>query len=90
MNNNYKSKYVPRGKVFGGTTKFYIYPDFRWDVKNWGPKPMLGTVYADDEFYAVREAYSEGLAPINFTFGLVATKENADTGYRRFKSNYKH
>jgi len=55
-----------------GNARFYIYPDSGWDIKKWGHKPSLGIVYADDEFYAVREAYSKQLAPVNQTFGLMA------------------
>lgn len=58
-----------------GNARFYIYPDSGWNVKKWGPKPSLGIVYADDEFYAVREAYSKQLAPVNQTFGLIAVLE---------------
>lgn len=60
-----------------GKFKFFIYPDGNWD-KEWGKKPLLGTIYADEPFYAVREAYSKGLAPMNFTFGLIALKEKLD------------
>lgn len=56
-----------------GEHKFYVYPDSGWDEKKWGPKPCLGIIWADGEFYAVREAYSKGLAPVNQTFGLVAS-----------------
>jgi hypothetical protein len=35
-------------------------------------------VYADSPFYAVREAHTKGLAPVNFTFGLIALKEKLD------------
>jgi hypothetical protein len=69
-----------------GKAKFYVYPDGNWDPK-WGKKPLLGSVYADDEFYAIREAHTKGLAPVNFTFGLVATKVKLDeeqTTSRRF------
>ena len=58
-----------------GSQKFFIYPDDGWDTKKWGPKPYLGLVHADDEFYAVREAYSKQLAPVNQTFGLMASRE---------------
>jgi phage terminase large subunit-like protein len=60
-----------------GKFKFFIYPDDNWDEK-WGKKPLLGTIYADEPFHAVREAYSKGLAPVNFTFGLIALKEKLD------------
>jgi len=55
-----------------GSTKFFIYPDSGWNEKKWGRKPFLGIVWADEEFYAVREAYSKGLIPVNQTFGIVA------------------
>lgn len=59
-----------------GSTKFYVYPDAGWNEKKWGRKPFLGVVWADDEFYAVREAHSKGLVPLNSTFGLlVSTKQ---------------
>lgn len=59
--------------VYGfGKYRWAIYPDY-WK-QSWGPKPMLGTVTADDEFYAVREAYSKGLLPVNFTFQAQAVK----------------
>lgn len=61
-----------------GKAKFFIYPDNNWDVKKWGKKPLLGSIYADEPFYAVREAYTKGLVPLNFTFGLIALKEKLD------------
>jgi hypothetical protein len=61
-----------------GKSKYFIYPDGNWNVKDWGKKPLLGTVYADEPFYAVREAYTKGLVPLNFSFGLVALKEKLD------------
>lgn len=67
----YRNFYGP-GKV-----KYFIYPDSGWDNK-WGKKPLLGTVYADEPFYAVREAYTKGLATVNATFGLIAVKEKLD------------
>jgi hypothetical protein len=69
-----------------GKFKYFVYPDGGWDPK-WGRKPLLGTVYADEPFYAVREAYTKGLAPVNGTFGLIALKEKLDEGQyvsRRF------
>lgn len=79
-NNNLKKQMEPNTEVqtqtqtlrkprsFYGTGKFkwLIYPDY-WK-KQWGPKPCLGTVYADDEFYAIREAYNRGLLTMNYTF----------------------
>lgn len=61
-----------------GKHKYFIYPDDNWDVKKWGRKPLLGTVYGDEPFYAVREAYTKGLVPMNFTFGLIAVTTKLD------------
>ena len=61
-----------------GKFKYAIYPDNGWDIKRWGQKPLLGYVYADDEFYATREAYTKGLAPVNYTFGLSAIKQKQE------------
>jgi hypothetical protein len=59
--------------VYGsGKFKWAIYPDY-WK-QSWGQKPMLGIIYADDEFYAEREAYSKGLLPVNFTIRPHAVK----------------
>jgi hypothetical protein len=60
-----------------GKFKYFIYPDDNWNPK-WGKKPLLGTVYADEPFFAVRESYSKGLVPMNYTFGLIALKEKLD------------
>ncbi len=60
-----------------GKFKYFIYPDDNWNPKH-GKKPLLGTIYADEPFYAVREAYSKGLAPVNVSFGLIALKEKLD------------
>ena len=51
-----------------------IYPDDGWDTKKWGPKPSLGHVRGDDEFWAIYAAYNKGIAYPNSTFGFVATK----------------
>ncbi len=70
-----------------GKFKFYIYPDDNWNTKKWGKKPLLGSIYADEPFYAVRESYTKGLVPLNFSFGLIALKEKLDeeqTTSRRF------
>jgi hypothetical protein len=58
-----------RSRSFYGHGKYRwaIYPDY-WKEK-WGKRPLLGHVWADDEFYAVREAYNKGLLTVNFTFG---------------------
>lgn len=55
-----------------GKNKYAIYPDY-WK-ESWGQKPLLGHVWADDEFYAVREAYSKGLLTVNYTFNAEAVK----------------
>jgi hypothetical protein len=55
-----------------GRFKYAIYPDY-WK-ESWGPKPLLGHVWADDEFYAVRDAYTKKLLPMNYTFGPRAVK----------------
>ena len=60
-----------------GAQRYYIYPDGNWNPK-WGKKPLLGSVFADEPFYAIREAYTKGLVPVNFTFGLVALTEKLD------------
>lgn len=57
-----------------GKFKWVIYPDY-WK-ESWGKRPVLGTVWADDEFYAVREAYNRGLLTVNFTFGPKPVKLN--------------
>lgn len=49
-----------------GKYRWAVYPDYWKD--SWGKKPLLGHVIADDEFYAIREAYNRGLLPVNFTF----------------------
>lgn len=65
---NKEVKEAPRRRNFYGMGKFKwaIYPDY-WK-ESWGHRPMLGIVYADDEFYAAREAYTKGLLTVNFTF----------------------
>ena len=64
---------TPYRNVYGsGKFKWAIYPDY-WKL-SWGQKPMLGIIYADDEFYAEREAYSKGLMPVNFTVRPQAVK----------------
>lgn len=56
-----------------GAAKYYIYPDDNWNTKKWGPKPLLGVVWADEPFYAIREAFTKQLLPVNQTFGVIAT-----------------
>jgi len=58
-----------------GAFKYAIYPDNNWNAKKWGAPPLLGFVWADDEFYAEREAYTKNLLPVNFTFGVKAVKQ---------------
>jgi hypothetical protein len=48
-----------------GAFKWAVYPDY-WKA-SWGEKPLLGHVYADSEFYAIREAYNRGLLTQNYT-----------------------
>lgn len=52
-----------------GKNKYQVFPDY-WK-KEWGPVPLLGVVYADDEFLAERVAYDIGVLPTHFncTFG---------------------
>jgi hypothetical protein len=59
--------YKPRSFYGPGKFKYAIYPDYWKD--SWGQKPLLGHVWADDEFYAIREAYSKNLLTMNYTFG---------------------
>lgn len=54
------------------THKYAVYPDY-WK-KSWGERPLLGIVFADDEFYAQREAYTRKLLTVNFTFGPKVVK----------------
>jgi hypothetical protein len=52
-------------EFFGrGKNRYQVYPD-NWP-KNWGPTPLLGVVYADDEFLAERVAYDCGVLPTHF------------------------
>lgn len=81
----------PYRNVYGsGKFKWAIYPDY-WKV-SWGPKPMLGVIYADDEFYAEREAYSKGLLPVNMTFKPQAVQIGVSKPRppRTSYSNYNH
>lgn len=55
-----------------GEFRYAIYPDY-WK-SSWGKKPLLGFVWADSEFYAVREAYNRGLLTPNFTIEPRAVK----------------
>ena len=76
---HFKKKYVkkPVQRIeppYGDAEKFAIYPDNGWDTKKWGPKPLLGFVKADDEFWAKYAAYDKRIARPNATFGYVAVK----------------
>ncbi len=78
-NSSTPSTFVGYRNFYGsGKFKFFLYPDDNWDVKRWGRKPLLGSIYADEPFFAVREAYTKGLVPMNFTFGLVALRDKLD------------
>lgn len=84
-NNRFNPSTRPAGRssrsFYGtGKFKFAIYPDY-WK-ESWGKRPMLGTVWADDEFYAVREAYNRGLLTVNFTFKPTAVKLNTPPSNR--------
>ena len=59
-----------------GSTLFLIYPDY-WK-KSWGEKPLLGTVYADSEYWAKYAAYDKKLLPYNATFGPNAVLASQD------------
>lgn len=51
-----------------GDYKFAIYPSYWKDA--WGRAPLLGIVFADNEFLAERLAYDRGIlpSPCNCTF----------------------
>lgn len=70
----------PRSFYGPGKYKWAIYPDY-WK-ESWGKRPMLGTVWADDEFYAEREAYNRGLLTVNYTFRPKAVKLNTPPSNR--------
>lgn len=56
-------------EFFGnGQNKYLIFPDY-WP-KKWGNPPLLGIVWADNEFLAERIAYDRGVLPTpnNCTF----------------------
>lgn len=56
-------------QFFGrGENRYMIYPDY-WK-ESWGKAPLLGIVFADNEFLAERLAYDRGiLNPNNRSFG---------------------
>jgi hypothetical protein len=47
-----------------GDYKFAIYPSHWKDA--WGRAPLLGIVFADNEFLAERLAYDKGILPTHF------------------------
>ena len=70
---NKPTVHKPTRSFYGpGKFKYAVYPDYWKD--SWGQKPLLGHVWADDEFYAVREAYSRNLLTTNYTFGPKVVK----------------
>lgn len=44
-----------------GENKYGIYPP-NW-AKRWGPAPLLGIVFADNEFLAEKLAFDKGISP---------------------------
>ena len=65
-----KYKSDPVRAFFGFSKSFAIYPDF-WK-REWGPRPLLGYVRADNEFYARYAAYNAGLLIMAGPFGPLA------------------
>lgn len=69
-------------KFFGrGENKYGVYPQ-GWSENLYGRAPMLGIVYADDEFLAKKVAYDRGLAsgsmpPVVKLLGTARRAENA-------------
>lgn len=55
-----------------GEFKYEIYPDY-WK-SSWGAIPLLGYVWADSEFHAVRQAYNRGLLTQNITIEPLAVR----------------
>lgn len=50
-------------KFFGrGENKYGVYPP-SWNEEFYGRAPLLGIIYADDEFLAEKVAYDRGLVP---------------------------
>lgn len=73
-------KPVRKPSFYGpGKFRWAVYPDF-WPER-WGRKPLLGFVFADDDFHATREAYNRGLLIQNRTF----EPEVVCVGEARFK-----
>lgn len=58
---------VIRSLVGGGRYQFKIEVT-GWNFKKWGPPPYFGRVWADDEYWAVYEAYDRLNFPVNATF----------------------
>ena len=46
--------------------KFAVYPDY-WK-REWGEKPLLGFVFAENVFHAQRKAYDKEIVRKNMTF----------------------
>ena len=72
MNNKNTTEYKPKTYADGyqiqykdfygrGDKKYGVYPPM-WDDKHGNP-PLLGIVFADNEFLAERLAYDRGLSP---------------------------
>ena len=70
-------------KSFYGSGKFKwaIYPE-HWR-KAWGKAPVLGTVWANDAFHAVREAYNRGLWGGTDLTQISAVKLNPPPAFRK-------
>lgn len=60
-------KKAPRSLVGGGKHLFRI-DVTGWNFRKWGPPPYFGKVWADDEYWAVYEAYDKLKFPPNSTF----------------------
>ena len=71
-----KREFDPTNNKFCGFRGVWeVYPDDGWDEKLWGPKPLLGYVRADDEYWAMYAAYNKGIAnAFNVTFGYTIEK----------------
>lgn len=72
---NHKKRIGMKFKPGSGKPKmdlFAIYPDF-W-AKKWGDPPLLGFVYSEDDFMAVRKAEYLGIYRRNYSFGPMARK----------------
>ena len=71
-------------EFFGrGDFKFAIYPS-HWK-EQWGRPPLLGIVYADNEFLAERLAYDRGILPTHFNCTFQPKIKNL--GPNRIKQN---